>query len=144
VIPRTALWLGLAGVLPFAAPVAADWLAGALPSGHSWAALQFWYGVVILSFMSGSLWGFAARGGDAAGHALSTLPALAAFALVALLWPGVVPLPVALLALAALFLALLPLDARTQRRGDAPGWWMQLRLLLTGLVVICLGLGAVA
>ena len=67
-IPSAPLWLGLAGVLPFvwgalsawsgelARPVA-DWLG----TGFVGRGLQLTYGAVILSFMSGVLWGFACK-----------------------------------------------------------------------------------
>ena len=67
-IPSAPLWLGLAGVLPFvwgalsawngelARPVA-DWLG----TGFIGRGLQLTYGAVILSFMSGVLWGFACK-----------------------------------------------------------------------------------
>ena len=89
-IPKSALWLGLAGLLPF--------LFGAglalspepdLPPGQFASiypsdapAILAAYGTVILCFMSGVLWGFAAQGPkDEAplGYALSVIPALYAF-----------------------------------------------------------------
>ncbi|MEO0918937.1 MAG: DUF3429 domain-containing protein, partial [Pseudomonadota bacterium] len=36
------------------------------------------------------------------------------------------------------FIALLGLDFTFQKQGLAPEWWMRLRLLLTGIVVLCL------
>lgn len=108
------------------------------------------YGAVILAFMSGALWGFAARAGGRAGvgagavagagplaYALSTLPALWAF----FNWG---PLPNQLWHLAVGFLALLILNRGFQRHGLAPPWWMSLRVPLTAVVALCLWIGATA
>ena len=135
-IPRSALILGLAGVIPFAA-AALNAVTGIavplLPADPATLAIR--YGVVILAFMSGVLWGFAARAtGRTAttGYVLSVLPALWGFFTTL---GGAQP---ALWALIAGFAALLALDHWFWTRSLAPGWWMRLRLLLTGLVVACL------
>lgn len=143
-VPPAALLLGLAGVIPFAwgagtilVPAVGDWSLDALGRRLTGRTLLLAYGAIILSFMSGVIWGFAARAGGegrgrhaAALYALSTLPALWALFLG---WSAV------LLALA--LLALLPLDAHAQAAGLAPPWWMRLRLLLTALAVPCLAVG---
>lgn len=140
-VPLAALLLGLAGVIPFAwgaltilVPALGDWSLGTLGTRFTGRTLLVVYGTVILSFMAGTVWGFATRrGGDGRGlgaallFALSTAPALWAFAL-----------GFSALALAVGFLALLILDAHAQRDGLAPPWWMRLRLLLTALVALCL------
>ena len=93
------------------------------------------YGTVILSFMSGVLWGFAtnAMGGQAAtGYALSVLPALWAFFMV-----GGGPMSAGMNLIAG-FAALLVLDYAFSIWGLAPRWWMALRVLLTGIVILCL------
>lgn len=133
-IPRPALFLGLAGVIPFAvaalSTVAELHLPG--PNGAAWAQH---YGTVILAFMSGVLWGFATRaeGKTAAqGYVLSVIPALWAF------FTTIGRTDVALIALIFGFAGLLALDHWFWRRSLAPGWWMQLRLLLTSIVILCL------
>lgn len=141
-IPRPALLLGLAGVSPFIATVLGSWIWPAEPLNESWELLQFTYGLTILSFMSGCIWAYAAKTGDALGYALSTLPALYAFALVIVIYFGIATIAETLILIALGFLALLLLDRRAARLGQTPVWWMQLRLLLTGLVVITLALGA--
>lgn len=136
-VPPAALLLGLAGVLPFAwgaltilMPAVAAWSLDALGPRLTGRTLLLLYGTVILSFMSGVVWGFATRaeGRRAAWlYALSTLPALwAVFA------------GFSALALALGFALLLVLDARAQAWGLAPPWWMRLRVLLTTLVVLFL------
>ncbi len=140
-IPRAALALGLAGVLPFLWGLASTrypWLVpGWLPPRLTGPYLQVFYGSVILAFMSGVLWGFATRaepGRAAPLYAVSTLPALWVVFAVGGGWER------SSLALIAGFLGLLALDALFARAGLAPGWWLRLRLLLTGLVVASLGL----
>ena len=141
-IPRSALLLGLAGVLPFGwgvltilFPALFDWGLAVLGPRFVGPYVMLFYGAVILSFMFGVLWGFAtkAEGKQATtGYALSTLPALWAF------FTTGGGEERAALNLIIGFLALLLLDFAFARWGLAPRWWMQLRLLLTGLVVACL------
>ncbi|MGR3494689.1 DUF3429 domain-containing protein [Citreimonas sp.] len=141
-IPRAALVLGLAGVLPFlwgALTVISDplamWSQGAFGARFTGPYVQLFYGAVILSFMSGVLWGFAARatGSRAAvGYALSVLPALWVF------FTTGGGAEAAGTALIAGYIGLLVLDWQFWRWSLAPEWWMRLRVLLTALVVICL------
>ena len=141
-IPRSALILGLAGLIPFILSVATQ-----ISPAFADAALRILgprfigpyvglvYGTIILSFMSGVLWGFAARAtGRTAtvGYALSVIPALWAFFFV-----GNGPVSAALM-LAVGFAGLLSLDYLFWRQGLAPVWWMQLRLILTTGVIACL------
>jgi hypothetical protein len=147
-IPASPLLLGLAGLLPFLwgaattlAPGLAAPLAGVLPGRFVGPAVLQIYGLVILSFMAGVIWGYATRAeGSQAGlfYALSVLPPIwAFFAATGATGP-------ALVALIAGFVALLPIDWTAARAGLAPGWWMSLRLLLTTIVVLCLLVGALA
>lgn len=140
-IPRPALLLGLAGLLPFL------WGLGTLiaPPLHA-LTLQtlgprftgpyvlIAYGTVILSFMSGVLWGFAAKGAEHQwrGYALSVAPALWAFFMVG---GGA---QAALSALITGFIVLLVIDLQFSLWGLTPRWWMKLRLILTAGVVACL------
>lgn len=141
-IPRTALILGLAGLIPF--------LWGALtmlmPSLGQWGLthlggrfvgpyIGLQYGTIILAFMSGVLWGFATRATGqtaAASYILSVIPALWAFFMV-----GGGPTTAAVNLIAG-FLALLLLDWHFWRLGLAPPWWMHLRGLLTAIVILSL------
>lgn len=143
-IPRPALLLGLAGVLPFAACVLALLASDLLlvQTAARWGLAL--YGLTILSFMSGCIWAFAAREGDPVGYGLSTLPALAgAFSFALPMAMGRLPTPVLpLWPMAGCFVLLLALDWRAARLGQTPPWWMPLRVLLTSLVVTCLVIGA--
>lgn len=145
-IPRAALLLGLAGLIPFLWGAASQIFPGLADFGTRTAGPRFAgpyvslaYGTVILSFMSGVLWGFATRAtGSAAatGYALSVLPALWAFFMV-----GGGP-EAAALGLMAGFAGLLVLDGLFWRWDLAPPWWMRLRGMLTAVVLACLAVPA--
>ncbi|MEM8571261.1 MAG: DUF3429 domain-containing protein [Pseudomonadota bacterium] len=144
-IPTSALILGLAGVLPFLWGAATCVFDALFDLGQTMIGARFvgsyviiFYGTIILAFMSGVLWGFATRaepGRAAWGYALSTMPALWAFFFVG---GGAER---ALIFLILGFLGLLGLDYRFWRWGLAPAWWMQLRVMLTALVVLCMLVG---
>lgn len=147
-IPFSALVLGLAGLIPFlwgaithAIPDLAQWSAGVLGQRFTGQFLLQGYGIVILAFMSGVIWGFATKAtGSVAttGYVLSVLPALWAF----FMGTGA-PAP-ALIALGAGFVGLLLIDWMFWKQGLAPDWWMALRGLLSAIVVACLAIGAFA
>ena len=146
-IPTSALVLGLAGLLPFlwgAVTLISTDLAefGMRTFGPRFVGphVQLFYGTIILTFMSGVLWGFATRAEGrvaATGYALSVLPALWAFFMV-----GGGPVS-ASINLAAGFIGLLGLDYMFWKQELAPPWWMSLRILLTVVVVACLGVTAI-
>ena len=130
--PRAAVILGYAGLAPFVTFAAAMAVA---PEGYredARAGLLI-YGAVILSFLGGCRWGFAAAGlgqGPAFGPlALSTAPALLGWAV---LWmePAFAQ-PTPAWVLAAGFAAHYAWDAFGATRGDTPVWWGGLRLPLT-------------
>lgn len=144
-IPRSALILGLAGLIPFLWGAATQVLEPLALWGVEWLGPRFIgpyiglsYGMVILCFMSGVLWGFATKAEDEAGrfYALSVIPALWAFFLV-----GDGPVSSAIY-LGAGFLGLLVLDWQFQAQGLAPRWWMRLRVMLSAVVLACLALTA--
>ncbi len=141
-IPKSALILGLAGLLPFIwgaitiySQGAAEWTMGLVGPRFIGPYVGLAYGTVILSFMSGVLWGFAtkAEGGQAAtGYALSVLPALWAFFMI-----GGGPVSAGMNLIAG-FVALLVLDYAFWTWGLAPRWWMTLRTILTVGVILSL------
>jgi hypothetical protein len=135
-IPRAPLILGLAGLIPFlwgAAsviwPGLAAWGLDALGSRFIGPYVQLFYGAVILSFMSGVLWGFATRTDGTMGYVLSVLPALWAFFMT-----GGGPTTAAA-NLVIGFIALLMIDWHFWTHEATPPWWMRLRVLLTVIVV---------
>lgn len=149
-IPATALLLSVAGLIPFL--LSAMYVLGmftAESGGLTIGPFSFFntgngqllmarYGVIILCFMSGVLWGFATKATGAqaaAAYALSVVPALWVF-----LNPGTRADEV-LLNLGIGFAGLLALDYAYYRWELAPRWWMLLRLPLTLAVLICLAIG---
>ena len=146
-IPTGALILGLSGVLPFA------WGAVTLLSEEAFnfgienfgarfvgPLIQLSYGVIILCFMSGVLWGFATKMDEkngTLGYILSVLPALWAF-----LSMGRGPISDTI-SLIVGFLAVLLIDRHFYLLKLAPLWWMNLRIPLTFLVISLLGLGII-
>ena len=141
-IPRSALILGLAGLLPFGwsvatqlSPTMAEFALRFLGPRFVGPYVGLVYGTIILSFMSGVLWGFAARAtGHTAtvGYVLSVIPALWAFFFV-----GNGPVSAAMMLIAG-FAGLLGLDYVFWRQGFAPVWWMRLRIVLTTAAIACL------
>jgi hypothetical protein len=143
-IPRPALLLGLAGLLPFLwsaathlSPDLAAWAGQFLSPMFLGAYVGLTYGTVILAFMSGVLWGFATRttGRDAAfAYTLSVIPALWVFFMVS------DASDISTIFLASGFVGLLLLDAMFQAWGLAPRWWLRLRVMLTVVVLGCLAI----
>ncbi|SFK20274.1 DUF3429 domain-containing protein [Celeribacter marinus] len=152
-VPRQAALLTGLGVLPFA------WGALLSFSGSNDAArevgsylvfstsngleLLLIYGLIILNYMAGCLWAFAAKSERAQPHhyVLAVIPALYALFTVG---PFLFDRPShggALMAMILGFIGLLAFDFWFKREGLAPVWWMRLRLPVTAAVVTCLGLG---
>ena len=133
-VPRPAAALTALGVVPFAGGAALTWAWP--PFDAIWAIdATIAYGAVILSFIGGVHWGFAASPGGRGGavaYGLSVLPSLIGWGCVLL------PLVIAVPVLMVVFLAVLTLDRRAAVLGTAPPWWMRLRLPVTAAVVACL------
>ena len=144
-IPKAPLYLGLTGLLPFLWGVLtlfnenlALWTNSVIGPRFVGPFIQLFYGVIILSFMSGVLWGFATKqtGRTATvGYILAVFPALWAFFTTS---GGHVEAGKSLI---IGFLGLLFLDWYFWKNGLAPDWWMNLRVLLTGIVVLFLSVG---
>jgi hypothetical protein len=133
-MPLPARWLGAAGIVPAAAAVAL--CLAPLPPEIKRLAVQAGavYAGLVLSFLGGCWWAFAARGGEAGWSlwVLAVLPSLAAWALLMALAPA------RIVALGVLVIVSLVVDRLLVVRSLAPGWWMQLRVPLS------LGLGGLA
>lgn len=140
--PRAALGLGVAGLIPF---MALGGIVAFGPAEFQAAARDalLIYAIAILSFMGGVHWGLAMNRPPAAGngsdwrrYGLSVIPALAAWATLA------VPRAQQFLWLGGAFVLLLLYDLRSVRRGEAPAWYAPLRIGLTLIVAICLVLAS--
>ncbi|MEM6549781.1 MAG: DUF3429 domain-containing protein [Pseudomonadota bacterium] len=134
-VPGPARWLGLAGLIPFAAGAIATWV---LEPPFSILARDMLavYGAVILSFMGGCRWGFAAAGlGSGPGWLpLATSVAPAIFGWITVFSPH--PQPFFYLSVG--FAALLGADLLLTKEGGAPDWWPSLRWPLTAGVIASL------
>ena len=133
-IPGTALLLGLAGLIPFAAGAAALWvpLPGLAPEAG--LRLVIAYGAIILSFLGGIRWGTAIgpydtrrQGLEFAASVLGSLAGLAAI---------FIPAVPALTLLIAGFLMQALWDVTSVESGRLPAWFGKLRMLLTAGAVI--------
>ncbi len=143
-VPSSAGWLGGLGAAPFIGLAAATpFLTGPprLLVAHALLA----YGATILSFLGGAHWGLtigSETGRDdgrlRARLVLSVVPSLVAWA--ALLLPGATGLFVLALAISAMLFV----DIRAARAGDAPPWYPKLRVPLTCVVVGAILFGALA
>ena len=141
-IPNSALILGLAGLIPFFWGTATSLGFGLEISKLIWlneeykgSRINLTYGTVILAFMSGVLWGFAANVGDKRrpiGLILSVLPALWAF----FTFNGILSNP--FMSLIIGFLGVFIIDVRFYYWHMTPKWWLSLRSFLTLSVIICL------
>ncbi|WP_108861284.1 MULTISPECIES: DUF3429 domain-containing protein [Ruegeria] len=144
-VPKAPLVLALAGLIPFIWGALTslngdlqDWGRQELGSRFVGPYIQLFYGSVILSFMSGVLWGFATKtsGSKAATcYVLSVLPALWAFFMT-----GGGPVEAGINLMYG-FAGLLMLDAIFAYWRLTPTWWLRLRVLLTAIVLICLAVG---
>lgn len=141
-IPPGALWLGLAGVIPFVWAAISNFLPADFlfpPEGFPHfmgKPVLLNYGLIILCFMSGTLWGFGTRAPNDQMWkylCLSVLPALWGFFMIANI-SIVARVDYLLIG----FIALLGLDYIFFHANLAPSWWMALRSLLTTIVVICI------
>ena len=141
-IPNSALILGLAGLIPFfwGAVSSLDFIfeklsLNRLSEEYKGPSINLIYGTIILSFMSGVLWGFAANAVDRkrpTGFILSVIPALWAF----FTFNGSLMNP--FMSLIIGFLGVFAIDIRFFYWRLTPEWWLSLRSILTFFVIICL------
>lgn len=141
-LPRFAIVLGVAGLLPFLATLVVAWVA---PAGLRALALGglVAYGAVILSFLGAVHWGFAIcapiedAGAARARYGLGVVPALIGWvALLLPAWAGLWLLALALPAVAAV-------ESWAALRGLVPPGYLALRWGLSLGGGACLGLGGV-
>ena len=141
-IPNAPLLLSLAGLAPF------FWGALTLANTNLMAWGQMWlgtglvgtqvqisYSAVIMSFMSGVLWGFSTKTTQlkaAICYTLSVLPALAVFFLVSTNPENKIEF------LMVGFCLLIVLDLIFSKLDLTPPWWLRLRTVITSLVLLCL------
>ncbi|MCP5364279.1 MAG: DUF3429 domain-containing protein [Hyphomicrobiales bacterium] len=138
-IPSAALWLGLAGLVPFVGSLIVLVFMPEFEGGRVGRVITV-YGAIILSFLGGMLWGLASA---ALGHdpldgdskrllTLSAMPPVVAWLAVFLAQSA------AFWVLALAFALVLILDRWADQLDLAPRWWMRLRIGLTAAVMGCL------
>lgn len=141
-VPRVPLWLGLAGVLPFAFGMVV-YAAGGIWVIDQPLALRstLGYGAVILSFLGGTRWGMGLLLANEERRdsrlSLAVVPSLLGW--IALLLPA---FP-ALVLLAVSFAAQGAWDVGDAADDGAPQWFAPLRTMLTALVCSLLSVMAV-
>jgi hypothetical protein len=144
-IPPTPLVLGLAGLLPFlacAGGLAAGLTLPLVGGGDHLAQALIVYGVAILSFLGGARWGIA-LGYEESGEARRDFVVAVVPALVG--WGAALLSPVAgLWTLCGAFVLLGLLDYGLYCREVVPEWYGRLRLGLSAIVAVVLGVAAVA
>ena len=133
-IPKAALILGLAGVLPFIVfGLLAITVGGGIVTPKLADTLLIGYGAIILSFMAGVRWGLALTAHREDDQALqltvSVVPSLIAWA--ACFMPFAYGLPL----LAFTHAALAVWDIRAMHNGRGPVWYAKLRMILASLAV---------
>ncbi|KAI5304332.1 hypothetical protein KEM56_006617 [Ascosphaera pollenicola] len=149
--PKDAVYLGLAGVLPYLATSAVTATLSyqtrlAIEQGHTsmftpetvhdildvLEPIQIGYGAVILSFLGAIHWGFEwAKLGGRAGM-VRYLPGILAPAVA---WPTLyLPFESALLTQFGAFTIMYFFDASASARGTAPGWYANYRWVLTFII----------
>ena len=132
-VPRPALVLGFAGLLPFLAASLGLWLAD-YPDSLAALDIQLAYGAVILSFMGAVHWGLALGDGAISYRRLGWLVVPALLGWLALLLNPVDGLLLMALGFAGVYFG----DLRAIAAGNAPAWYRALRRPLTLIVIASL------
>jgi len=134
IIPRSALWLGLAGLLPFISGGMGVWVSALGDIRFALPLIVLAYGCLIAAFLGGVRWGAAMQNHEADNlpgqliiAIMPTLMALVAFML---------PLPQAFTSLIVLFVAQGVLDLTAVQQGRLADWYAPLRILLTALAAL--------
>lgn len=129
----SAWFLAGLGAVPFVVMALAIVLSPGFAAAHLGGEAAFiGYGAVILSFMGGVRWGAALQstsGSRSAHMILSVAPSLAAWLALLIVRPW------SLILLLAAFVVQAIWDVSSARKGFLPGWFGQLRLTITAIVV---------
>jgi len=131
-MPKPALWLGIAGLIPFVVGAIAVWT---LDPGQGVKVMQaqMLYAAIILSFLGGLHWGrFLAGGVPDRWLYWSVTPSVLAWAAM------ILPIFYALLALILLLAACLFVDLKAFRQGLWPHWMKPLRKGLSMVAILSL------
>lgn len=145
-IPRSARWLGFAGLMPQVA-LAVIVFGGPPDLRPTVVRLAACYAALILSFLGGTWWGLAAQSGRRFQLWIwlaAVAPSLFAFAALGL-WVVAQSPEASLAAIGAALIAALAVDYRLAASGLCPSGWLSLRTPLSlGLGGLCLLIAAIA
>lgn len=139
-VPRAAIWLGFAGLLPFWLPLPAVW--GPAHDAAFALSAQLSYAAVILSFLGAVHWGRALAAPEQQDWPVlgwSVAPALMGW--LAAAWMDPAP---ALILLIVGHWAAFVVDMRAVAAGRFPRWYLQLRRPLAALAILPLALSLTA
>ena len=144
-IPFSARWLGLLGLLPFVTMTLLTVTDTSAGIDDTRFVLRT-YGAVILSFLGGVQWGLAIRNSDGNARTRQGLTPILTVSIVPSLigWAGL--LVEELLGFGLLiigFVLVLISDVRAVNKGIAPRWYLRLRYPLTAIVISCLTITAI-
>lgn len=141
-IPKTPFWMAMLGMVPMLWGVAETYVPAFLSITEMFSSGWFQapyasirFAEIVLLFMSGILWGFAARSrGTTAniGYFLAVLPVLYVYFFVAV---GIGDVTVKL---SVGYILVLGIDRVFHTQNLTPDWWMRLRTLQTTAMVGCL------
>jgi Protein of unknown function (DUF3429) len=143
--PLVPCLLGLAGLIPFLAGAGSLLLGLSLPAIGGVAQIRLAlvvYAIAILSFLGGVRWGIALGYDDSTkatrDYIIAVIPVLVGWMAIGLAAPRDLWL------LCAAFVILGLLDYGLACRTVAPEWYGNLRLLLSGVAALCLGIAALS
>ena len=131
---RAALVLGVFGLGPFIGFAAAAWFAPGIAPPAALQQAEILWGAIILAFMAGARWGFVLVQPEASIGRLMAFGLIPALSLAA----PFLPVPLALILLAAGFVGLLAAELLPAARHEGPAWYPPLRVFLTLVALICL------
>lgn len=145
-MPRSARWLGFAGLIPQVA-LAAVVIGGPPDLGPTAVRLALCYAALILSFLGGTWWGLAAQSGKRSPPWMwvaAVAPSLVAFAALGL-WVLAQSPAASIAATGAALIAALAVDYKLAASGLCPSGWLGLRTPLSlGLGGLCLLIATIA
>ncbi len=144
VIPFSARWLGLLGLVPFVTMTILTVTDTSAGIDDTRFVLRT-YGAVILSFLGGIQWGLAIRNSDGNARSRSDLSPMLALSVVPSLigWVGLLAEETVGFGLLIMGFALVLIcDVLIVNRGMGPRWYLRLRYPLTGFVISCLTIAA--
>ena len=134
-IPANTVWLGVLGVIPFAASSAVAVLASPQISAHGESALLA-YGAVILSFLGGILWGRILAFGSIEDISKETRTLITSIVPPLIGWIAVLIGPrLGLPTLAIAFFLMMVTDLIHAKGNLFPAWYPKLRVPLTLTVI---------